>query len=124
MDQLCHIVLALPPHINTIGLAQCQVRLTHLACPAAGGVGFRERLAGLGLAGVVAYGLLNTLYYTAAFYFVWNYVAHVPRGAMSLLSTTAPADYSAMQSSVSTSISRLRSPGAGPSTLCRVCCAV
>lgn len=47
---------------------------------AAGALGFRQRLEGLGLAGVVAYGILNTLYYIAAFFFVWKYVARVPRG--------------------------------------------
>ncbi len=41
----------------------------------------RERLAGLGLGGLVAYGLLNTVYYTFAFFLVWRYVARVPRGA-------------------------------------------
>lgn len=39
-----------------------------------------SQLKSLGLAGVVAYGLLNTLYYTAAFMFVWLYVAKVPTG--------------------------------------------
>lgn len=46
----------------------------------AGALSFRQRLEGLGLAGVVAYGILNTLYYTAAFFFVWKFVARVPRG--------------------------------------------
>jgi len=40
-----------------------------------------DKLRELGLAGVVAYGLLNTVYYTATFLFVWLYVAKVPQGA-------------------------------------------
>lgn len=38
------------------------------------------KLRSLGLAGVVAYGLLNTLYYTASFLLVWTLVAKVPQG--------------------------------------------
>ncbi|WIA36704.1 hypothetical protein OEZ86_007980 [Tetradesmus obliquus] len=40
----------------------------------------REQLQSLGLAGVVAYGLFNTLYYTVAFLVVWFTVANVPAG--------------------------------------------
>lgn len=40
----------------------------------------KSQLAALGVAGVVAYGILNTLYYTFAFYLIWHYVAKVPRG--------------------------------------------
>lgn len=41
----------------------------------------KSQLATLGVAGVVAYGILNTIYYTAAFYLIWRYAARVPRGA-------------------------------------------
>lgn len=54
--------------------------MARFAHDAAGALGFKERLADLGLAGVGAYGLFNTVYYTAAFYFVWAYVVRVPRG--------------------------------------------
>ena len=47
----------------------------------AGPPSLREQLAGLGAAGLVAYGILNTAYYTAAFYLIWRHVARVPRGA-------------------------------------------
>jgi hypothetical protein len=40
----------------------------------------RERLQRYGLSGVLAYGLLNTLYYSCMFLFVWVYVAKVPSG--------------------------------------------
>ncbi|PRW60029.1 TY4B-J: Transposon Ty4-J Gag-Pol poly [Chlorella sorokiniana] len=40
----------------------------------------QQRLQSLGLAGVMAYGLFNTLYYTATFAFFWLVVAKVPRG--------------------------------------------
>ena len=39
-----------------------------------------EQLKAVGLAGVVAYGLLNTLYYTTAFGLAWVFIAAVPRG--------------------------------------------
>lgn len=45
-----------------------------------GRLSLKKQLASLGVAGLVAYGMLNTLYYTAAFYLVWRYVAKVPRG--------------------------------------------
>jgi len=38
------------------------------------------KLQAYGLAGVVAYGLLNTLYYSCTFLFCWFYVAKVPQG--------------------------------------------
>lgn len=41
----------------------------------------RQQIQGLGVAGIVAYGLLNTLYYSVAFLFVWLYIAKVPSGA-------------------------------------------
>ena len=40
----------------------------------------QAKLSSLGLAGVLAYGLLNTIYYTAAFFTLWVYVVKVPRG--------------------------------------------
>jgi len=40
----------------------------------------QEVLKQYGLAGVISYGVLNTLYYTCAFLSVWIYVAKVPRG--------------------------------------------
>ncbi|KAL4429345.1 hypothetical protein ABPG77_005119 [Micractinium sp. CCAP 211/92] len=40
----------------------------------------QKQLQSLGLAGVTAYGLLNTLYYSCAFLFAWIYVAKVPAG--------------------------------------------
>ena len=42
----------------------------------------KAKLQSLGFAGVLAYGILNTLYYTAAFYTIWVYVAKVPRGLL------------------------------------------
>lgn len=45
-----------------------------------GRLSLKKQLASLGVAGLVAYGMLNTLYYTAAFYLVWRYGAKVPRG--------------------------------------------
>lgn len=35
---------------------------------------YRDKLAAYGVAGVVAYGILNTLYYTCAFAFAWLYL--------------------------------------------------
>ena len=43
----------------------------------------KRQLGSLGLAGVLAYGLLNTAYYTVAFFTIWVYVAKVPRGNFS-----------------------------------------
>lgn len=40
----------------------------------------RERLSAAGLAGLVAYGLANTAYYTVAFLFVWLNVLKLDRG--------------------------------------------
>lgn len=40
----------------------------------------QAQLKRYGLAGLLAYGLLNTLYYSSAFLFVWLYVAKVPQG--------------------------------------------
>jgi hypothetical protein len=40
----------------------------------------REQLQRYGLAGLLAYGLLNTAYYSCTFLFVWVYVAKVPHG--------------------------------------------
>eukprot|EP00798_Chlamydomonas_sp_ICE-L_P004894 gene4894-34660_t len=39
-----------------------------------------QRLQSVGVAGVVAYGLLNTLYYSLAFTIAWTTVAKVPSG--------------------------------------------
>ncbi|EIE19196.1 hypothetical protein COCSUDRAFT_59680 [Coccomyxa subellipsoidea C-169] len=39
-----------------------------------------QRLKVYGLAGVVAYGLLNTVYYTAMFTYMWTVGFKVPRG--------------------------------------------
>lgn len=41
----------------------------------------RQRLAELGLSGVIAYGLLNTLYYVCAFLLFFTTIADVPKGA-------------------------------------------
>lgn len=38
------------------------------------------QLQSMGLAGIVSYGILNTLYYTCTFVFVWLFVLHVPQG--------------------------------------------
>jgi hypothetical protein len=43
----------------------------------------REKLTELGVAGILAYGLLNTLYYIIAFLFFYLCVIHPPRGALS-----------------------------------------
>lgn len=43
-------------------------------------VSLKARLRGFGFAGVVSYGLLNTVYYVTAFLFFWTHVAKVPRG--------------------------------------------
>ena len=40
----------------------------------------RRQLQSLGLAGVLAYGLLNTLYYTTAFVSIWVWAVGAPRG--------------------------------------------
>lgn len=53
------------------------VRSPHTCCPERR---LRQQLKSLGLAGVVAYGLFNTIYYTVAFLFIWIYVAKVPSG--------------------------------------------
>ena len=46
---------------------------------------WKARLRGYGVAGVLAYGLLNTTYYTATFWYMWTLVYKVPRGrALSL----------------------------------------
>eukprot|EP00873_Tetraselmis_striata_P045212 jgi/Tetstr1/465476/TSEL_010160.t1 len=42
--------------------------------------GLRQRLAELGLSGVIAYGLLNTLYYVCAFLLFFTTIADVPKG--------------------------------------------
>ena len=38
------------------------------------------KLKDWGLAGVVAYGLLNTVYYSLAFVICWVYFANIPKG--------------------------------------------
>lgn len=43
-------------------------------------VSLKARLRGYGFAGVVSYGLLNTVYYVTAFLFFWTHVAKVPKG--------------------------------------------
>jgi len=40
----------------------------------------RARLNSYGVSGLLAYGLLNTIYYTMGFLVVWLYLAKVPRG--------------------------------------------
>ena len=40
----------------------------------------QQQIKALGVAGVAAYGLFNTAYYTGAFLFCWLYVAKVPQG--------------------------------------------
>lgn len=40
----------------------------------------QQQIKAFGLAGVVAYGLFNTLYYTAAFLIIWTKVLKVPSG--------------------------------------------
>ena len=40
----------------------------------------QQKLSAAGLAGLAAYGISNTLYYTGAFLVVWYGVVHVPRG--------------------------------------------
>jgi hypothetical protein len=40
----------------------------------------RLQLNSYGVSGLLAYGLLNTLYYVAGFVIVWVYFAKVPRG--------------------------------------------
>ena len=40
----------------------------------------QQQLKSYGMAGLIAYGLCNTLYYTFAFLFIWVYIAKVPRG--------------------------------------------
>ena len=42
----------------------------------------RSRLNSYGVSGLLAYGLLNTLYYTLGFLIVWLYFAKVPRGQL------------------------------------------
>ena len=44
----------------------------------------RRQLQSLGLAGVLAYGMLNTLYYTTAFLSIWVWVLGAPRGEPAL----------------------------------------
>lgn len=44
----------------------------------------KERLQAYGVAGIVAYGLLNTIYYTAMFTYMWTVVYKVPRGVYGL----------------------------------------
>jgi hypothetical protein len=40
----------------------------------------KQQLQSLGLAGVLAYGILNTVYYTAAFSSIWVWGMGAPRG--------------------------------------------
>jgi len=42
----------------------------------------RARLNSYGVSGLLAYGLLNTIYYTMGFLVVWLYLAKVPRGQL------------------------------------------
>ena len=41
----------------------------------------QRQLQELGVAGVAAYGLLNTFYYASAFLYAWFWIAKVPSGA-------------------------------------------
>lgn len=43
----------------------------------------RSQLNSWGVSGLLAYGLLNTIYYSAAFLIIWTYFARVPRGDQS-----------------------------------------
>lgn len=44
------------------------------------GSDWKSKLKAYGLAGIIAYGLLNTIYYTAMFMYMWTVVFKVPRG--------------------------------------------
>ncbi|KAK9806129.1 hypothetical protein WJX72_002662 [[Myrmecia] bisecta] len=57
---------------------------------------FRQRLRSLGLAGVLAYGIFNTLYYVSAFTFIWVYVVKIPRGLGLALAARRAAEVMAM----------------------------
>ena len=41
---------------------------------------WKARLREYGLSGILAYGLLNTIYYTATFWWMWTQVYKVPKG--------------------------------------------
>jgi hypothetical protein len=41
----------------------------------------QQQLTSYGMAGLVAYGVLNTLYYTVAFVVYWTWVVQAERGA-------------------------------------------
>ncbi|CAL5220661.1 g2707 [Coccomyxa viridis] len=41
---------------------------------------WKARLREYGLSGVLAYGMLNTIYYTATFWYMWTHVYKVPKG--------------------------------------------
>ena len=49
----------------------------------------RRQLQSLGLAGVLAYGILNTLYYTTAFLSIWVWAVGAPRGEPLFALTTS-----------------------------------
>lgn len=72
----------------------------------------QERLKALGLAGLVSYGLFNTLYYTIAFTFIWHYVAKVPSGRGLAAATTSCAQVLGMTWVGSQATKALRAGGA------------
>ena len=51
----------------------------------------QRRLKAYGMAGLVSYGICNTLYYTCAFIFIWCYIVQVPRGEGHLSTMAADA---------------------------------
>lgn len=53
----------------------------------------RQQLAGYGLAGLLAYGALNTLYYSVAFVVYWTLVVQPERGAQSSTPRARPTPH-------------------------------
>lgn len=51
---------------------------------------WKTKLREYGLSGLLAYGLLNTIYYTATFWWMWTQVYKVPRGEPLALYQTLP----------------------------------
>ena len=66
----------------------CQVLKSDLICRTQRTADWKQQLRSLGIAGIVAYGLLNTVYYGSTFMFIWLYVVKAPRGVLQSRQTT------------------------------------
>jgi hypothetical protein len=72
-------------------------------------LGWKENLKTYGLAGIIAYGLLNTVYYTVMFTYMWTNIFKVPRGKLLAHFAVGKGNRSPLQ--CQQTLGRFRHPG-------------